>query len=152
MRLYLARSIFHEAQPLCYVTPPLTQTCAQQPAPSARLGRQQVTLPSPSILNSFIFPPPTSSFFFFLENPLFFSQWGRSFDDSSSLCHVPGCLSSRSSSTLMTRALLVLPFTHRCGIDSCIGRKGGGSVCYSEHFLGGYAREPTTIAHSSHTV
>lgn len=65
MRLYLARSIFHEAQPLCCVTPPLTQTCAQQPAPSARLGRQQVTLPSPSILNSFIFPPPTSSFFFF---------------------------------------------------------------------------------------
>lgn len=137
MRLYLARSILHESQPLSCVTPSLTQTCAQQPAQSTSLGRQQVTLPSPSILNSFIFPPPTS--FFFLVNPLFSSQWGHSFDDSSSLCHVPGCLSSRSSSTLMTRALLC---------SCCCSRTDVALIAA----LGGREAEPFAIQSTSSVV
>ena len=77
------------------------------------------SLRSPSILNSLFFPPPTfSEILCFLTN-----------GDAALMTHLfipdlPGCFSSSSSSTLMTRTLLVLPFTHRCGIDSSNREEG----------------------------
>lgn len=114
------------------------------------LGRAQVTLPSPSVLNSLFLFFSSPNFFW---NLLFFNQWGRGFDDSSSF--FPICLAAfhRAAAALWWLALCSCCRSRTdVALIAPTGRKGGGYVCYSEHFLGGYALETTTIAHSSHTV